>query len=94
MIKRKKIPYIRLENERSLISLYCFRPLENAVEAAIVNLMEWLAADYGVSVEEEAYVHTCVNPDFRVNVYQMVRIDALQYTVGAEIPRRYFVQAR
>jgi hypothetical protein len=26
-----------------------------------------------------------------VNVYQMVRIGRIQYTVGAEIPRKYLV---
>jgi hypothetical protein len=36
-------------------------------------------------------MHTCINPDFRVNVYQMVRLGRIQYTVGAEIPRRYLV---
>ncbi|MCC6445401.1 MAG: acetamidase/formamidase family protein [Armatimonadetes bacterium] len=88
IVKGKSIPYVRLEKPESLVSLYCFRPLENAVESAIVNLMEWMVEDYGLS-QREAYLHACVNPDFRIHVYQMVRIGSLQYTVGAEIPRRY-----
>ena len=64
--------------------------MEDAVEMAIVNLMEWMVTEYGVA-ESDAYMYTCINPEFRVNVYQMVRIGRIQYTVGAEIPRRYLV---
>ena len=88
LIRGKQIPYIRLEKPDSLVSLYCYRPLEAAVESAVVSLMEWIVKDYGVS-PDEAYVHTTVNPDFRINIYQMVRISQIQYTVGAEIPKRY-----
>lgn len=89
-VKGKRIPFVRLEKADTIVSLYSFRPLEAAVESAIVNLMEWMVTEYGVS-ERDAYMHACINPDFRVNVYQMVRIGRIQYTVGAEIPRRYLV---
>ena len=62
--------------------------LEDAVEFAMVNLMEWMVAEYSVE-ERDAYMHMCLNPDFRVNVYQMVRLGNLEYTVGAEIPKKY-----
>ncbi len=88
VIKNKKIPFLRLETGASLVSLYCYRPLEDAVETAIVNLMAWIVDEYGID-PEEAYLHTTVNPDFRVHIYQMVRIGRIQYTVGAEIPKRY-----
>lgn len=90
VIKQKRIPFLRLEKADSIVSLYSFRPLEDAVESAIVNLMEWMVTEYGVP-EREAYMHMCVNPDFRVNVYQMVRLGRLQYTVGAEIPKKYLI---
>ena len=90
VIKNKKIPFVRLEKAESIVSLYSFRPLEDAVESAIVNLMEWMVTEYGVS-ERDAYMHTCINPDFRVNVYQMVRLGRIQYTAGAEIPKKYLV---
>jgi acetamidase/formamidase len=90
VIKKKRIPFLRLEKADSIVSLYSFRPLEDAVESAIVNLMEWMVTEYGVP-EREAYMHMCVNPDFRVNVYQMVRLGRLQYTVGAEIPKKYLI---
>ena len=90
VIKNKQIPFVRREKADSIVSLYSYRPLEDAVEFAIVNLMEWVADEYGAP-ERNACMHTCVNPDFRVNVYQMVRLGGIQYTVGAEIPRRYLV---
>ena len=90
VIKSKRIPFPRLVKPESIVALYSFRPLEDAVESAIVGLMEWMVAEYGVS-EREAYMHTCINPDFRINVYQMVRIGRIQYTVGAEIPKKYLV---
>ena len=63
VIKNKKIPFVRLEKRDSIVSLYSFRPLEDAVESAIINLMEWMVNDYGVS-ERDAYMHTCINPIF------------------------------
>jgi acetamidase/formamidase len=90
VIKNKRIPFVRLEKADSIVSLYSYRPLEDAVEMAIVNLMEWMVTEYGVA-ERDAYMYTCINPEFRVNVYQMVRIGRIQYTVGAEIPRKYLV---
>ena len=90
VIKNKTIPFVRLEKQESIVSLYSFRPLEDAVETAIVNLMEWMVTEYGVS-ERDAYMHVCINPDFRINVYQMVRLGRLQYTAGAEIPKKYLV---
>jgi hypothetical protein len=58
------------------------------VETATVNLIEWLASDYGFKpVDAYCLVSTC--PDFRINVYQMCRLGKLNYVAGAEIPRRY-----
>ncbi len=90
VIKNKDIPFLRLEKPKSIVSLYSYRPLEEAVERAIVNLMEWMVTEYGVD-KREAYMHVCINPEFRVNIYQMVRIGRIQYTVGAEIPKKYLV---
>lgn len=87
VIKRRRVPFVRLEKDGSIISLACARPLEEAVWRASIQLMEWLIADYGCS-QREAYLLLGVNPDFRVNVYQMALIGNLQYTVGAEIFKR------
>ena len=90
VIKNKSIPFLRLEKDESIVSLFSARPLEEAVHNAIVNLMSWMVEEYGVS-EMDAYTHMSVNPDFRVNVYQMARVGRLRFTAGAEIPRRYLV---
>ena len=90
VVKNKQIPFVRLEKADTIVSVYSFRPLEDAVESAIVNLMEWMVTEYGVS-ERDAYMHTCINPEFRINVYQMVRLGRIQYTAGAEIPKKYLV---
>ena len=90
VVKNKRIPFLRLEKEDSIVSLFSARPLEDAVHQAIENLMRWMVEDYGVS-EIDAYTHMSVNPEFRVNIYQMARVGRLRYTAGAEIPRRYLV---
>jgi amidase len=87
VVKQKRIPFPRIEKPDSIVQLYCFRPLEDAVRSATIHLMEWLRSDYGLS-EEEAFLQVEVNPDFRINIYQCVRFDRLNFTVGAELPKR------
>ena len=84
VIKHKRVPFVRLEKDSSIVSLACARPREEAVWRASIQLMEWLVAEYGCS-QREAYLLLGVNPGFRINVYQMALIGKLQYTVGAEI---------
>jgi len=84
VIKHRRVPFVRLEKDASIISLACARPLEEAVWRASIQLMEWLVTDYGCS-QREAYLLLGVNPDFHVNVYQMAPIGKLQYTAGAEL---------
>lgn len=86
VIPRRRIPFVRIENERAIIQLYCDRPLEQAVFAATIHLMEWLMKDFGLT-EEEAFLQVEVNPEFRINVYQCVRLGRLNFTVGAELPK-------
>ena len=51
-------------------------------------LIEWMVSDYGLD-EQEAYMLIGLCPDFRINIYQMVRIPDFFYTAGAEIPKKY-----
>jgi amidase len=87
VVKRKRFGFVRLEKSQSIVSIACARPLEEAVWRASIQLMEWLVEDFGCS-QREAYLLLGVNPDFRVNVYQMAPIGKLQYTAGAEILKR------
>jgi amidase len=87
VIKRRRVPYMRLEKDDSIISLASARPLEEAVWRASIQLMEWLIEEHGCS-PRKAYLLLGVNPDFRINVYQMALIAKIQYTVGAEILKK------
>jgi acetamidase/formamidase len=87
VIKHKRVPFMRLEKDGSIISLASARPLEEAIWRASIQLMEWLIDEYQCS-PRQAYLLLGINPDFRVNVYQMALMGKLQYTVGAEISKR------
>ncbi len=88
VVKNKKIPFPRVIKRDSVIQLNCSIPLEAAVSQAMLWLMEWMVDEYKVP-QKDAYLHTSINPDVRVRVYQMVKIGALRYTVGVEIPKKY-----
>lgn len=88
VIKRKRIPWMRIEKPASIVSVYAYRPLEVTVETATVNLMDWLINEHRFTATDAYYlISTC--PDFRVNVYQMCKLGNLNYVAGAEIPKRY-----
>ena len=88
VVKRKRIPGLRIEKPGSIVAVHAERPLESAVETATVNLMDWLIAEYGFS-PTDAYCLVSTCPDFRINVYQMCKIGKLSFVAGAEIPKRY-----
>jgi amidase len=88
VVKRRRIPWMRIEKPDSIISVYAFRPLEVAVETATVNLIEWLVTDYGFT-PTDAYCLVSTCPDFRIHVYQMCKLAKLNYVAGAELPKRY-----
>jgi amidase len=88
VISGKKVPWMRIEKPDTLVGLAFDRPLEAAVEAATVRLMDWLVAEHGMTaVDAYCLVSTC--PDFRINVYQMCKIAKLSFVAGAEIPKKY-----
>lgn len=91
VIKNKTIPYARIEKEDSIIQLFTDSPMENAVENAIIYLMEWIVEDYGLN-PRDLYVMLSVLPEFRINVYQMVIHPLFQSVVGAEFPKKYLVK--
>ena len=88
VIKGKTIPNPRLEKADTIVSLCSYRPLDEAIRRAIFDLMDWMITDYGMN-PKEAYIHISTNPDFRVNVYQMTPVGRINFTVGAEIPKKY-----
>jgi acetamidase/formamidase len=90
VIKNKKIPWMRIEKQGSIIALNANRPLEVAVETATFNLMDWLIAEFEFT-PTDAYCLVSTCPDFRINVYQMCKMAKLSFVAGAEIPKQYLV---
>jgi acetamidase/formamidase len=91
LIKRRRIPWLRIEKPQSLVAVHASRPLENAVETATIMLMDWLIADFGFT-PTDAYCLVSTCPEFRINVYQMCKIGKLSFVAGAEIPRGFVGQ--
>ncbi len=88
LIKGKRVPWLRIEKPGSIIALAALRPLEAAVEAATISLIDWLVTDHRFTpVDAYCLVSTC--PDFRINVYQMCKIGKLSFVAGAELPKKY-----
>ena len=85
VIKSKRIRFIRLQTEDALVALRTGKSLDLLVHQAMEDLIDWLVTDYDMT-PQRAYLHTCVNPDVRVNVYQYTLGLA---TVGAQIPLSY-----
>jgi amidase len=87
VIKRKWLRNVRVENETSLISLYCYRPVEEAMRQATRDLILWLEKDFGMT-RREAYLLVSMCPDFHLRTYQMCSgLGRLMTTVGAEFPK-------
>ncbi len=87
VLKRKWLRNVRVENNDSLISLYCYRPMEEAFKQATRDLILWLEEDYGLT-KREAYLLISMCPDFRLRAYQMCAgLGRLMATVGAEFPK-------
>lgn len=88
LLKKKRIPWMRIEKPDSIVSVFADKPLECAVETATFNLMDWLITEYNFT-PTDAYCLVSTCPDFRINVYQMCKIAKLMYVAGAEIPKKY-----
>ncbi len=88
LIKKKRIPWMRIEKPQSIVAIHANRPLEVAVETATFHLMDWLVNDFRFT-PTDAYCLVSTCPDFRINVYQMCKLGKLSFVAGAEIPKRY-----
>jgi len=86
VIGNTRIPYPRVETPDALIALFADKPLEEAIEKALASLLEWLVSDYQMD-PREAYMLLSVHPNVRINIYQMVPLGALRYTVGVQFPK-------
>jgi len=93
VVKRQWLRNVRVETPEALVSLYCYRPMEEGFRQAVRDLILWLEQDYGFT-RREAYLLASACPDFRLRAYQMCAgIGRVMTTVGAEFPR-YLLPAR
>src|SRR5437762_9092291 len=46
VVKQKRVPGLRIEKPGSIVCVRAYRPLEAAVEAATVDLMDWMITEY------------------------------------------------
>jgi len=92
-VKQKTIPYPRIETDSELICFYSCKPLEDAVELATGCLLEWINDEYGVD-PRTMYMIFSTCPDFRIDVYQMVKIPGISYTAGVRFPKSYLERMR
>jgi amidase len=88
LIKGRRVPWMRIDKPDALIALYACRPLELAIETAVIYLLEWLVQDFAFT-PTDAYCLVSTCPDFRLRVYQSCRLGKLSPVAGAEIPKRY-----
>ena len=87
VVKGKRLRNVRVENGDAFISLFCYRPMEEAFKQAVRDLILWLEEDYGFS-RREAYLLMSMCPDCRLRTYQMCAgLGRLMTTVGAEFPK-------
>jgi acetamidase/formamidase len=93
LIKKKRIPWMRIEKPDSIVSVYAERPMEVSVETATFNLMDWLISEHGYS-PTDAYCLVSTCPEFRINVYQMCKMGKLAFVTGAELPKKYLPAGR
>ncbi|MBN1152021.1 MAG: acetamidase/formamidase family protein [Dehalococcoidia bacterium] len=87
VLKQQWLRNVRVENDESLISLYCFRPVEEAMRQAVRDLILWLEHDFGLA-RRESYLLISMCPDFHLRTYQLCSgLGRLMTTVGAEFPK-------
>jgi acetamidase/formamidase len=85
ILKGKTISGLRIIKPQSIVALGLGRPLEQAVEQASFNLIDWLRDEYGIG-PRESFLRFSADPGFRVRTYQMVSSGPVRYVAGAEYP--------
>ena len=94
VIKNKPLNNVRIETPESLISVFCYRPVEESIKQAVKDLVLWLEEDYGMS-RREAYTLASICPEFKINAYQVCSLlGRLMTTVGVEISKSILPRRR
>jgi len=83
LIKGKKIAWPRIENDEYIMTVGSVRPLSDALRIAAVEMVEWLAAEYGF---EKWDAYQTVSQLAQMRVANMVDPN---YSVVVKIPKRH-----
>jgi len=86
VVKKKRLPCVRIDKPDSIVAVGINRPMEQAVYDAAQNMLEWLREDYDIK-PQDMYIRMSCDPAFRVRTYQMVRALTIEHVVGAEYPK-------
>ncbi len=93
VIKNKRLRNVRLETPESLISIYCYRPVEEGIKEALKDLILWLEEDYRMT-KREALLLMSISPEFKINVCQVTTgFGRLMTTIGAELSKKILPKA-
>src|SRR5262245_48219192 len=88
VLKGKKIKWPRFENDRSIMALGAYRPVDDALRIAFTELVAWIHEDYGLS-ELDAY--ELLGKVARVDLNEMVDPN---YVVVAVVDKAYLPPKR
>ena len=83
LVKGKHTNWPRFENEKEIMAVGAYRPLDDALRIAYTELVSWIHADYGLS-ELDAY--QLLSQVGKVHVTEMVDPN---YVVIASIEKKY-----
>lgn len=83
LIKNKKIAWPRLEDDEFIMVAGSVRPLQDALRIAYVELIKWLAEEYGFD-KWEAYQLAS-----QLGVVRVANVVDPNYTVVAKFPKKY-----
>jgi len=83
LVKHQAIRWPRFENDRMLMAVGSYRPLDDALRIAFTELVAWIHADYGLS-ELDAY--ELLSKVATIHLAEMVDPN---YVIVAGIDKRY-----
>ncbi|MGE5245783.1 MAG: acetamidase/formamidase family protein [Betaproteobacteria bacterium] len=88
VIKGRKIAWPRFENDRSIMAVGAYRPLDDALRIAFTELVGWIHSDYGLS-NLDAY--ELLSKTATIHLVEMVDPN---YVVVAGIDKKYLPPRR
>jgi acetamidase/formamidase len=88
LVKGKHTEWPRFENESEIMTTGIYRPVDDAVRIAVMELIHWIHADYGLS-ELDAY--ELLSKVAKIHLTEMVDPN---YVVVASIEKKYLPPKR